>query len=255
MPVHFDVADGIATITVEGSSALNAMTYEMYNALEDTLFRKVDNDPAIKVAILLGKGANFSVGHDLKAAQAAIDVGADRQVYGPQPFYFNPFPEILSRRMYTPVIGATRGWVLGAAMCYFGLHCSLRIAGESSQFGYTEIKRGLVGASIMAQTTSQMPYALHMLMSATGDTIDARTALDAGFVNEVVPDDRVESRAREVAQLVARNPRISVKAQKMLLIRGERMPQQTASLLAGSTWSLNTLDEPMFATMNAGEAA
>ena len=254
MPVTCEVSDGVAMIRVRGATKVNAMTHQMYHELEDIVFRQIDVDPKIKVGILIGDGENFSVGHDLKSAQEHIDSGANDDIYGVTPFYFKPFPEILSRRMYTPLVGATRGWVLGAAMTYYGLHCSLRIAGESSKFGYTEIKRGLVGASIMAQTTSQLPYALHMLMSATGDHIDATTALAGGFVNEVVKDEHVERRAVEVADLVARNPRLTVRAQKMLQIKGQRMPQEARALLAHSTWTLNTVDQRTFAKVR-GESA
>ena len=249
MAVHFNVDGAIATIVIEGDNRMNACTYETYTLLEKHLFEDIDLNPEIKVGIIMGKGEHFSVGHDLKAAQKQIDEGEDKLVYGATPYYFNPFPRLITQRMYTPLIGATRGYCLAAALVFYGQHTSVRIAGESSKFGYTEIKRALIGASAMAQTTKQMPQALHMIMSATGEMLDAQTALRAGLVNEVVPDEQVERRARELAKIIARGSRVSVRAEKTLLLRGEGLPQSTAASLVATNSLLNTLDEALVRDM------
>jgi enoyl-CoA hydratase/carnithine racemase len=207
MPIHWSVDGPIATITIEGSNRMNPFTYEMYADLGRRLFHDLDNDPAIKVAILTGHGESaFSVGHDLKHADEIQKSGEDQDVYGVAPIFYNPWPPVMTQKTRTPVIGAAKGWCLGAGCIIFALNCSLRIAGESARFGYTEIKRAMAGGSAMARSHLQIPYAAHMWMSALGEPLDAAMALRAGFVNEVLPDAEVMARAREIAEQVAEAP-------------------------------------------------
>jgi enoyl-CoA hydratase/carnithine racemase len=213
MPMNLEIEGPLATISIDGYNDLNPMTQPMYIELFRYL-RQIDLSPEIRVAILRGAGEHhFSAGGDLKTYhhRTPESLSVAGQVNG---FWYpnldNPGAAGVSRetlygtRTLTPLIGAARGWCLGAAFMIFCLHTSIRVVGESTKFGFTEILRGLGGgASTMSMISGQIPRATVMWLAASGRHIDAREALRLGLVNEVVPDDQVIPRAREVAALVA----------------------------------------------------
>jgi enoyl-CoA hydratase/carnithine racemase len=80
-----------------------------------------------------------------------------------------------------------------------------------------------------------------MWLVATGENVDAQTALKMGLVNEVVPDDRVLTRAREVAETIAAMPPLVVRAEKQALVHARNMSDSAAMAYASALGALNRL--------------
>jgi enoyl-CoA hydratase/carnithine racemase len=165
--------------------------------------REMENDTNVRIVVFTGNGKSFSAGADQGgpnapkpdprlATQEGMGSPAGRLIYGPMP----GGPSIAEGSMWLylhkfkkPMIGAVRGYALGGGW-ELAEACDLVVAGESAKFGAIEIKLGLfpfgIGSQYLARTVGKH-RALEIMM--TGELIDAKTALDWGLVNKVVPDD------------------------------------------------------------------
>jgi enoyl-CoA hydratase/carnithine racemase len=251
MPVTREVDGHVVTISIDGYNELNPMTQEMYLEMHEHLL-ELDRNPNLRVGILRGAGDRaFSAGGNLKAyhgASQALPPNARLQAwwhpYAADPRALSmPRVTILGRRTIKPLIGAVRGYCLGAALMIFGLHTSIRIAGESASFGLAEILRGLGGsATVRSLLPRQIAYAPMMWLAMTGRSIDAREALRVGLITEVVSDDQVFLRAHEVAETVALGGPVAVLAGKQAYYQTEGLPQDRAAAFSAALGTLNRLD-------------
>lgn len=251
MSVRFDVKGHVVTITFAGENEYNPITVEMHEDLCKDL-RQYDEDPNLWACILTGGGdTNFSAGGNLKRQQMGEEGGDSTELFLKQWWYpksvrpMSPtvmFRPELNYQPMKPVIAAIRGYCLGAALVLVGQTTDIRIAGASAKFGFTEIKRGLGGGAVArSRLVRQIPYTTLMWMTLTGESIDARTALQHGLVNEVVPDDMVLPRALEVADLICTNSPIALRAEKEVLLRSEDMSFSDMVVFSGAVSTLNRM--------------
>jgi enoyl-CoA hydratase/carnithine racemase len=251
MPIGLEIDQHIATITLGGANELNPLDYPLLYELDEK-YLEVAGNPDVRVVILRGAGEkHFCAGYNLKVGIESFKADEDRLNYDSGPFYFRGPPKLTYRRLLTPVIGAARGWCLGAGMCLFGMNTDIRIVGESSKFGFVEMKRALAGATVMCRLPFQLPYAAMMWMATTGEYLDAATAYRLGYVNEVVPDDQVMIRARELAERIAAAPPLSLRAEKWSMHRGETATHRQAVDFAAMLAALNGFDLPTVEEMRS----
>ena len=105
----------------------------------------------------------------------------------------------------------------------------IRVAGESAVFGVTEVQRGLFPmAGSAVRLRRQISYAVAAEMLLTGEDLPARRAYELGLVNHVVPDGQALAKAREIADRIARNGPLAVKAILATLRQTEAMPEAEA---------------------------
>lgn len=115
-------------------------------------------------------------------------------------------------------IAAVNGAAVGAGMD-LALACDLRVAAESARFGQVWVRLGVIpgtGGAWLTQALAGPARAAELLL--TGDLIDAATALEAGLVNVVVPDQDLLAETRAVAERILRHPREGVIANKRAII-------------------------------------
>lgn len=251
MAIGLEIDQHIATLTLGGANDLNPLDYPLLYDLDDK-YVALGADPEVRVVILRGAGEkHFCAGYNLKIGLESIKADEDRLNYDAGPFYHRGPPALTYRRLMTPVIGAARGWCLGVGMCLFGMNTDIRIAGESTKFGFTEMKRALAGATVMCRLPYQMPYAAMMWMATTGEFMDAATAYRLGYVNEVVPDDQVMIRARQIAERIAKAPPLSLRAEKWAMLHGETATHRQALDFAMMLGALNGFDRQTVAETHA----
>jgi len=200
--VRYEVADAIATITLDRPDALNALTVPMKRELL-AAFRSVGQDPGVRVAILTGAGRAFCAGQDLpeRLQPDAAPLGDElRERY-------NPIVRAM-RGLDKPIVGAINGVAAGAGAS-LAFACDLRVAAEGASFalafgrvglvpdtGSTWLLPRLVGASRAAEIA---------LLNAP---IPAAEALAIGLVGRVVSAGDLATTAREIAaKLAAGAPR------------------------------------------------
>jgi enoyl-CoA hydratase len=196
----FDVADRIATITVNRPDKLNALNDALMAELR-TAIAEARRRRDVGGVLLTGAGRAFVAGADIAELedQTAVE-GKARAVRGQQVFRrFETSPK--------PIVAAVNGFALGGG-CELAMACHIRIASEAAKFGQPEVKLGIVpgyGGSQRLPRLVGKGRALQLLL--TGEMIDAAEAYRIGLVNRVVPAAELMTTARAMlAAILAQGP-------------------------------------------------
>ncbi|MGF1592735.1 MAG: carnitinyl-CoA dehydratase [Kiloniellaceae bacterium] len=162
-------------------------------------FKAFRDNPELRVAIVTGGGDRFfSAGWDLKAAAGGDAVDGDYGVGG-----FGGLQEL--RDLNKPVIAAVNGMAVGGGF-ELALSADLILAAEDATFALPEIRAGTLADAATVKLPKRMPYHIAMDLLLTGRWMDAEEAHRWGLVNEVVPRDKLMTRAWEIAELLASGP-------------------------------------------------
>lgn len=205
--------NGVLTLTLNRSEALNSFTIEMKEALLAAL-KDATRDKEVRVVVLTGAGRAFSAGQDLKERQApgAADLGTELRTR------YNPII-LAMRRLEKPIIGAINGVTAGAGISV-ALACDIRIAAESASFIEVFGRVGLVpdtGSTWFLPRLVGYAKAAEMIFST--DPVDAVTAERIGLVNRVVPDDRLMDETTALAAKLAQSAPLALGLAKRALNR------------------------------------
>ncbi len=212
MKVGFEIKDHVATITLNRPEKHNAMDNEMYGAISSHL-GEIDSNDDIWVGVVTGAGEKaFTAGADLVGMHGTAEK-AEVGWSSPRSTRFD-----LGLEVQKPLIAAVNGYCLAGGL-ELALVCDIRIASEKAQFGCPEVKWNLLhgyGAQLLPRIVGTS-NAMYMLL--TGQFIDAAEALRIGLVNEVVPPDRLMSRAYELAAIICDNGPMAIRMTKELALR------------------------------------
>ncbi len=212
----YDVADRVATITLNRPDKLNAWTAVMEREVRSAI-EEAERDSDVRVIILTGAGRGFCAGADISLLSAVVGQGVNEKVRaqalgaseakreGVQADFqkkYSYFPAVTK-----PVIAAINGPVVGLGLV-ITLYCDLRFASDAARFSTAFSRRGLIaeyGMAWMLPRLVSLPNALDLLFSAR--TIDAAEALRMGLVNQVFRQaafmDKVREYARDLASSVS----------------------------------------------------
>ena len=202
MAYHFltlEVADRVATITVNRSDKLNALN----DATVADLGKAIDEvraNGAVAGIILTGAGRAFVAGADISELRAKSATDAYTLARRGQEVFrrFETSPK--------PVIAAVNGFALGGG-CELAMACHIRIASESAKFGQPEVKLGVIPGYGGTQRLTRLVgrgRALQLLL--TGEMVDAQEAYRIGLVNRVVAaGESVVDAARAMLQPMLAN--------------------------------------------------
>ncbi|MEJ7585702.1 MAG: enoyl-CoA hydratase [Acidimicrobiales bacterium] len=204
--VLLEVLDRIATVTLNRPEARNALSIELLQALPATVAR-AEADEDVDVIIITGADPAFCAGLDLK--QLGSD-GGPLRVSGAggetTPARRGPMPPTTK-----PVIGAINGAAVTGGF-EIALNCDLLVASERARFADTHARVGLQpgwGLSVLLPQAIGVRRAREM--SATGNFIDAATALEWGLVNHVVAHGDLLPTARRLAADIVSNDQRAVR--------------------------------------------
>ena len=196
----FDVADRIATITVNRPDKLNALNDALMDELR-TAIAEARRRRDVGAVLLTGAGRAFVAGADIAelADQSAME-GKARAERGQRVFRrFETSPK--------PTLAAVNGFALGGG-CELAMACHMRLASETARFGQPEVKLGIVpgfGGSQRLPRLVGKGRALQLLL--TGEVIDAAEAYRIGLVNRVVPAAELVAAARALlSTILAQGP-------------------------------------------------
>ncbi|PID73811.1 MAG: enoyl-CoA hydratase [Desulfobacterales bacterium] len=201
--VLYEKSDHIAVITLNRPAALNTVNPELTAALREAMDRFEQEDDAW-VAILTGAGDRaFCAGMDLKSFAAG---------HGPEIISGRGgFAGFISYPRTKPVIAAINGLALGGGG-EIALACDMVILSETAKLGQPEVKRGIFACAGAAfRLPRRIPVNKAMELLLTGDFIDARTALDLGLANQVVPPGQLMDAARDLASRICANAPLAVR--------------------------------------------
>lgn len=192
------------------------------------LFAGFRDDPDLRVAILTGAGERFfSAGWDLKAAAQGDAVDGDYGRGG-----FGGLQEL--PHLNKPVIAAVNGIACGGGL-ELALSADLILAAEHATFALPEIRSGTVADAASIKLPKRIPYHIAMELLLTGRWVDAAEAHRWGFVNRIVPADRLMAEARALADEIAAGPPLVMAAIKEVVREAEAMQFQDAMSRIGKS--------------------
>ncbi|HSV40421.1 MAG TPA: enoyl-CoA hydratase-related protein [Nocardioidaceae bacterium] len=201
--VTYELRGEVAWLTINRPEAHNALS----KAVREGLFagaRRFNEDDDAKVLVLTGAGRKaFCAGGDLKEM-------ADNALRVPPPDFVPQFGRNIE--VLKPTIAAVNGVALAGGFL-LAQTCDLAVAADHAKFGISEVKVGR-GAPWAAPLPWMIPPRVAMQILLTGDPIDAARAREIGLVNEVVPADELESTVQRLAERIAANAPLSVRAAK-----------------------------------------
>lgn len=229
-PVVLVEAEGpVLVVTLNRPEKKNAVNSEVMCRLYDAWVR-LDQEDALRVAILTGRGDTFCAGMDLgeigRLQSGVTDDPWIARVRKEPHVVFGAW--LKTYRPAKPVVLAAEGFArAGGTEILQGT--DIRVAGESAKFGVTEVQRGLFPmAGSAVRLRRQIPYAVAAEMLLTGEDLSARRAFELGLVNHVVPDGQALAKAKQIAARIAENGPLAVRAIVATLRATETLPEAEA---------------------------
>lgn len=225
---------GIVTLQLHRPDRHNAISYAMWSALSRILPALADDD-SVDVLVLRGSpGGPFSSGADISEF-SSLRAGAEGARNYSATVAAGEAALIAFPR---PTIAMIEGFAIGGGT-QLAVACDLRVADETSRFGVTPARLGIVYApSSTARLVETVGAAWARWLLLTAELLDATQALRIGLVHEVHPSGEVEQRVQALADTIAGRARISLTGAKQLLTAQDRpaTDQQFEELQARS-WS------------------
>jgi len=216
--IRIEHRDHILTLTFARPDKKNALTNAMYGALADAILA-AETDKAVRAIVLRGEGDMFTAGNDVGefAMMATGAFKGERHV--------SRFLEAITRSTQ-PLVAAVQGRAVGIGTTML-LHCDFVLLAEDAQLSTPFVSLALVPE---AASTMLMPlrigHARAYEMFALGETMDAKTALQLGIANRVVPLEKLHAEAAAIAERLARQPAGSLAATKRLMRNAEVLAAQ-----------------------------
>ena len=194
-------------ITLNRPDARNAVNAALAHGVAAGL-DELDGDDELSVGILTGAGTGFCAGMDLKAFVAGESPYVDGR----------GFAGIAQRSASKPVIAAIEGFAVAGGL-EVALACDLIVAAKGAKLGIPEVKRSLVAAGgALLRLPRRIPYHVAMELALTGDPIPAERGAEVGLVNRVAEPGGALEAALELADAIAKNGPLALRASKRILV-------------------------------------
>ncbi len=237
MQPHLAGHAGVCEIILDRPAALNAIDTAMAARLTQAC-AELAADRQVRAIVLSAAGDRaFCVGADLKERNRLSDAGllAQREVFRAA------FGGLLA--LPQPVVAAVHGYALGGG-CELALSCDLIVADETAVFGLPEATVGLVpggGGTQLAQRRLGPGRAADLIF--TGRRVPADEAERIGLADRLVPAGRAGQQALELAQQIAANSPVAVRAAKQAIRHGEGIGLAAALDVEDAAWRVAAMSE------------
>ena len=222
--IRYEKKDNIALVTIDRPEALNALNSTVIAELEQVV-TELENDGTVRAMILTGEGRSFVAGADI-GEQYPLDLDGGRR--------WGQRGSALLRRMERlefPTIAAVNGFALGGG-CELSMACDIRICADTAVFGQPEtglgITPGFGGTQRLARLVS--PGMAKQLIY-TAKNIKADEAYRIGLVNAVYPLEELLPAAEKLAETIAKNAPIAVRACKQAINEGLQVDMDKAVVI------------------------
>jgi 2-(1,2-epoxy-1,2-dihydrophenyl)acetyl-CoA isomerase len=213
--VLYEVAEGLATVTLNRPDAMNALDAAAKNALRDAL-REAAGDEAVRAVLLTGNGRAFCVGQDLREHVGILAAGGGMTTVAE---HYNPITTAIAT-MPKPVVAGVNGVAAGAG-AGFAFAADYRIVADTASFNTAFAAVGLGADSGMSWTLSRLVgfgRAQDLLLFPR--PVGAAEALELGLAHRVVPAADLPAQAAALARGLAEGPTLAYAAIKEALAYG-----------------------------------
>ncbi|REE96000.1 crotonase/enoyl-CoA hydratase family protein [Thermomonospora umbrina] len=251
--IRYEVADRVATVTLDRPERMNAYTYTMRGELL-AVFDEIDADDEVRAVVVTGAGRAFCAGADLQAGGDTFNKEKQGDMFAGEDVLEDGTPRdgggtvaLRIARCLKPVIGAFNGAAVGVGVT-MTLPMDVRLASEKAKFGFVFARRGIVTEAASSWFLPRLVgIAQAMEWAATGRVFDAREALDGGLVSRVHAPDELLPAAYGLAREIADNTSaVSVAAIRRLMWSG---------LSSTTPWDAHANDSRLMAALGSSPDA
>jgi enoyl-CoA hydratase/carnithine racemase len=225
--ILFEVADKVATVTINRPEAMNSFTLTMLREFEHLWKRVALDDNVHAVVLRAAPGRAFSTGVDVKDARLpGRSVVVDDVFNAEDPGrYLGP----KSMNCWKPVIAAVHGMAAGGAF-YWLNEADIVICSDDATFFDPHVTYGMTSALEPIGATYKMPLGdvLRMVLLGNDERISAQTALRMGLVSEVLPLEQLWPHAAELAAIIAAKPSAATQGSLKAIWQSLDMPRSVA---------------------------
>ena len=206
--VHYDVADQVATITLDSPHNRNALSRQLVGELFERLER-ADADPEVRVVVLRSSGRVFCSGADLsEASTTPMEEGA-RAIVALQRLIVT-----MEKPVVTVVLGAVRAGGIGIVAA-----SDIALVADDATFALTEVKLGLAAAIISLTVHHRMNPRAAALTTLGGEVFSGADAASYGLVTKAVPADELDAVVDATAASLATGAAQGLRESKRVLNR------------------------------------
>ena len=227
--VRYEIEEKVGIITLNRPEKLNAISPELQQQLTEA-FARADADPQASVVLLRAEGRSFCAGYDISARKPGTDDWRSDATKAQEHLRPQLEFEMLPWTMKKPVIASVQGHVMGGG-CELVMLCDLTIAAENATFGEPEVRFSSVGPAIVMPMIIGYKRARELLYF--GDAIDAKSALELGMVNRVVPLAELRAASLRYAKRLSLISREALYATKRAVNRGADASGFRTAIYAG----------------------
>ena len=233
---RFEVADGVATVTLDRPEKKNPLTFESYADLRD-LLHELPHRGDTDVLVIRGEGDGFCAGGDVNEIIGELIRMDPRDLIG----FTRMTGQVIQamRECPIPIVAGIQGIAAGAGSV-IALASDFRICSRSARFAFLFTKVGLsggdMGAAYLLPRVVGAGRATELLM--LGDTIDVETADRYGLVSQLVADEELDAAVAALARRLADGPTLAYAQTKALITRELDMPLGAAMELDAMTQAL-----------------
>ena len=235
----------VLTVTMDRPEDRNAITEPEQSAEFAALAERMATDRSVRAMVLTGAGKSFCSGGNVKSMRdrAGMFAGSPYD----QRTHYRTTVQRIGRAMWeleVPVVAAINGHAIGLGLD-ISLMCDVRVMAAEAVVAESYVKLGIVpgggGAWLLPRVVG---LSTASMMTLTGDTIDAATALLYGLVSEVVPTAEVLPRAQAIARAIAANPGHATRMAKRMMREGmdQKLPTHLEIAAAYQALSHHTED-------------
>ncbi|MDG2459841.1 MAG: enoyl-CoA hydratase [Luminiphilus sp.] len=244
--VRYEVAEGVAWVTMNRPEYHNAQNGRMTYLLDDAFKRAVADD-AVKVIVLCGEGKNFSAGHDIGTPGRDVHLSQDRVTMwydhadkeGGEFLYVREAEAYLGmcrrwREIPKPTIAAVQGACIAGGLMLAWV-CDLIVATDDAYFSDPVVRMGIPGVEYFAH-----PYELNPRIAKeflfTGNKMGAERAYQMGMVNQISTRDNLAEDVQAMALKIAAMPRLGLALTKQAINNVEDLQGKRSAMEAAFAW-------------------
>ena len=244
--VRYEVAEGVAWVTMNRPEYHNAQNGRMTYLLDDAFKRAVADDD-VKVIVLCGEGKHFSAGHDIGTPGRDVHVSQDRVTMwydhankeGGEFLYVREAEAYLGmcrrwREIPKPTIAAVQGACIAGGLMLAWV-CDLIVATDDAYFSDPVVRMGIPGVEYFAH-----PYELNPRIAKeflfTGNKMGAERAYQMGMVNQISSREALRDDVAALAQKIAAMPRLGLALTKQAINNVEDLQGKRSAMEAAFAW-------------------
>ena len=203
----------VLVVRLNRPEARNALTPAILEGIGEAIL-EAESDPEIRVIVLTGTGDRaFCAGMDLRSFASGEEMGVVNEEATAA------YSRLFRGDVAVPLVGAANATAVAGGLELL-LGCDVIVASSEAQFGLPEVKRGLFAAGGGTLIGTRIPLSIALEMTLTGESISAARAYELGLVNAIVAPDEVLTTALALAERIAGNGPLGLKATKELVRLG-----------------------------------